>query len=203
MKPVTAAPWRLFAALELPAEWQTYLARLIDSLKNEVTSEAVRWARPAGIHLTLKFYGEVRADMAPALEAALRQAAAGYAPLALTLAGLGVFPALRAPRVVWVGVTGDLTPLMELQRAVETGAAALGFAPEARGFAPHLTLGRIGGRLSPADSQTLQRALAAPLSGGPAPAAFTGLSLMRSELRGPGGARYTCLAQIDFGGRAA
>ncbi len=198
----SAARLRLFVALELPPAWQQSLAALSDSLKDELARDVVRWVRPGGIHLTLKFYGEVRPEVVPALDESVRHAAAQSGPLTLNLSGLGVFPSPRAPRVVWVGVAGDLRALTGLQQAVEDGAAAHGFAPEARGFSPHLTLGRISGRLSMADSQKLQGLLAQPFQDSAGPATFTHLSLIRSELRGPGGAQYTQMLTAPLGGRA-
>ena len=202
MKPVTPARWRVFAALELSPAWQQYLTGLIDSLKGELGSGGLRWVKPDGIHLTLKFYGEVRPDVVPALEETLRRAGAGSAPVPLDLGGLGVFPGPRAPRVMWVGLAGDLPALAALAQAVETGAAPLGFPPEARGFSPHLTLARVSGRLSTAESRKLQEVVARPPAGGAGPQTFTDLSLMRSELRGPGGAKYTQLMTAPLAGRA-
>lgn len=134
MTPAAPAKVRVFAAIELSAAWREYLAALAHEFKPRLDRNAVRWQRPEGIHLTLKFYGEVKPDVVPAIERSLQQAAAGSRPFTLQLNGLGIFPSPRAPRVVWVGLTGDLEALGQLQEAVEAGGAALGFAPEARGF---------------------------------------------------------------------
>ncbi len=193
---------RLFAALELPSPLRRQLADLIAALGEAMPRGAVRWVRADGIHLTLKFYGEVPAGQAPAIQASLRQAAAGAASLKLELDGLGTFPNSARPRVIWVGLQGDLDRLGALQRAVEKASVPLGFEPEARGFTPHLTLGRVNPGWQPADQQKLREAIARldPSLHG-AFAAET-LSLMQSDLR-PGGAVYTCLLAVPLGGSAA
>ena len=182
---------RLFVALELPASVAPTLAEAMEALKARAPRDSVRWARPAGIHLTLKFYGEVKPAIIPALQTALSAAVEGHAPMALTLQGLGMFPNAVAPRVVWAGLAGELEQVRVLQKAIEQGAAALGFAPEKRAFTPHLTLGRVTEAVRPLDRSALAQAVKTTAL---APVAFTAteVSLMQSDLR-PTGAVYTRL----------
>jgi len=102
----------------------------------------VKWVRPEGLHLTLKFLGDVDEAREPELHAALGQAANGAAcGVTLHIEGFGVFPDFRRPRIVWAGVSPD--PALELlQHRVEQVFAPLGFPTEARPFRPHVTLGR-------------------------------------------------------------
>jgi 2'-5' RNA ligase len=184
------ATLRLFTALELPAPVRRQLADVMTALSAALPRGGVRWVRADGIHLTLKFYGEVSGEKLAGLQAVVTQAAAGVAPLALALNGLGTFPDLSRPRVIWAGLAGEVDRLKALQRAVEEASRPLGFVPEARGFTPHLTLGRVEPGWQSADRKNLEGALARlgpGLSG-----AFTAgtLALMRSDLR-PGGAVYT------------
>jgi 2'-5' RNA ligase len=192
---------RLFTALELPPALRRQLANLIAALGEALPRGSVRWVRAEGIHLTLKFYGEVPAGQVPALQASLRQAALGASPLQLELNGLGTFPNPARPRVVWVGIKGDLERLSGLQRAVEEAAIPLGFEPEARGFSPHLTLGRVNAGWRPADKQKLGEAFARLGPGLHGLFAAETLSLMQSDLR-PDGAVYTCLLAVALGGSA-
>jgi 2'-5' RNA ligase len=190
---------RAFAALELPAPVLARLGAVLAALPAAVPRGSVRWARPEGIHLTLQFYGEVKPEQLPALQAALAGVAAVAAPLTLDLAGLGAFPNPARARVVWVGVQGDLEALRRLQQAVEAAGQGLGFRPEERGYHPHLTLGRVNQPLRPADQGRLAEALGrTPVPAG-APFHLAELSLMRSELR-PGGAVYTRLSAAPLGG---
>jgi 2'-5' RNA ligase len=129
--------------LELPPALQEQLTEVQAWFKDGVPSGSVRWVRPAGIHVTLKFYGSVKADLVPAIEAGLERAAQSAQPIQLTVQGLGVFPRPAKPQVIWVGLQGDLAPLRQLAAAVEAEATALGFPAETRPFTPHLTLGRV------------------------------------------------------------
>ncbi len=184
---------RLFTALELPAEVRRQLASVSAELRAALPRGRVRWVRPEGIHLTLKFYGEVAGTRLPELQAVLRQAAGDVPPLQLALNGLGTFPNLNRPRVIWVGLQGEIDRLRALQRAVETASIPLGFEPEARGFTPHLTLGRVNEGWAPADTRALSAAFAR-LEPGRQDAFVAGtLNLMRSDLK-PEGATYTCVA---------
>ena len=134
---------RLFVALELPAPILAALEDVQRTLRDQMPARAVRWVRGEGIHLTLKFLGETPASQRDGIAAALETACAGQRPLALRAAGLGCFPTTARPRVVWVGLAGDLDRLADLQGAVEAALEPLGFPAEGRPFNPHLTLGRL------------------------------------------------------------
>jgi RNA 2',3'-cyclic 3'-phosphodiesterase len=181
---------RVFAALELPPELQRQLAEVQTGFRALMPGDCVRWVRPEGIHLTLKFYGEVPAEQVSEIEAGLSRAAALADPIHVSIGGLGVFPNPRRPQVIWTAVQGDLSPLQGLQAAVDREALALGFKPEARAFTPHLTLGRVRAAIKAPEQERLIQALAearVPRLG----AFYAGhLSLMRSEL-GAGGSQYT------------
>lgn len=195
---------RLFVALELPDPALEALAALQARLQADPAGRAARWVRPEGIHLTLKFLGEVPAGRQADITRAVEAAADGQAPLALEVAGLGCFPNPGQPRVAWAGLGGDLAGLAALQRATERALNPLGFPPEKRGFSPHLTLGRLRREASPAEARALGALItrsAADL-GGAALAGWTAgeLSLIRSELE-RSGARYTRLAAAPLRGR--
>ena len=103
----------------------------------------MRWVRPAGIHLTLRFLGDAPAEQVAAVRAGLDQVAVQCAPFELHLKSLGCFPNLRRPRVIWVGLEDPEERLRELQRAVEEQVRSLGWELEERTFRPYLTLGRV------------------------------------------------------------
>jgi 2'-5' RNA ligase len=106
----------------------------------------VRWVAVPSIHLTLKFLGEIDPGLVTRLGEALRGSSAGELPFKLRLHGLGGFPNLRSPRVIWCGVEGDTERMIALQEKVEGACADLKFPPEDRPFHPHLTLGRVQGK---------------------------------------------------------
>ena len=189
--------WRVFAALELPSELQQQLARLQEALKAAVPPRSVRWVRPEGIHLTLKFYGDIDPAVLPDLQAGLGRAAALVAPMQLTVAGVGAFPNAARPTVIWAGVSGQMEPLQRLQAAVEREAAPLGFSPEARGYTPHLTLGRVNAGPGGGEGRGLTQALTAERERQMGSFKPDHLSLMNSELR-PGGSVYTELYRASL-----
>lgn len=190
------ASLRLFVALELPEAVQQALASAWAPLRG--SERGVKWVSPEGVHLTLKFLGEVPSDRIPLLEASLASAAQGASPLRLRVGRVGAFPSLTFPRVLWVGLEGDLEMLQRLQEAVEQGMSALGFPPEERPFSPHLTVGRVRDAIPPQERRRIgqaagQVALPPDLSFG-----VGHLSLMQSTLT-PQGARYRCLKAWPLG----
>src|SRR5688572_18800646 len=131
---------RLFVAIPVAGPAQDRIARLLADLRE--TGWPVRWVRDDGVHLTLKFFGEVAEEQLGALQVALRSAAAGTMPLPMRLTELGTFPGGRNARVVWIGLEGP-SALELLQDRIERGAEAIGFPIEGRPFHPHITLGRV------------------------------------------------------------
>lgn len=190
---------RLFIAVELPSAVLAALTALQKRLKTLDRERAIRWTAAEGVHLTLKFLGETTPDRIPAIVAGLEQAAGGKTPFDLSMTGVGCFPNLQRPRVVWAGLRGDMAALRRLQEAVEEHIAPLGYPTEARAFSPHLTLGRARreastGALAAFGKQIEQIA---------ATTAETvnwrveAVSLMRSDLK-PSGALYTRLAYVPL-----
>lgn len=134
---------RAFIAIELSTEAQTALAELQRRLKTVVPPYSVRWTAPENIHLTLHFLGDVAVDEVSRISDLLQAAASTYSPFTLTLDGLGCFPNTRRPRIVWTGVSGQMDILLKLHRELGERLKPIGFTPETRPYAPHLTLGRV------------------------------------------------------------
>lgn len=187
---------RLFIAVELPESWSEALAATQAALRRRGL-ERLRWVRPEGIHLTLKFLGNVDERRVPELTEALTRAASGVSPFRLSLAGLGSFGPAARPRVVWVGVGGDLPALTRLWDAVETDVGNLGFPRERQRFAPHLTLARVPDDMPREVTGGIGATLGVISAPAAPPLAVTEVALMRSEL-GRGGARYTRLASVPL-----
>ena len=139
---------RLFVALPILEPARHVITALLDRLR--ASDWPVRWVRPEGIHLTLKFYGEVAPERLEVIEEAIRFAAAGASPIPLRLASLGAFPTAARPRILWLGL--EAPPALELlQDRLERRGEDIGFPPEGAPFQPHVTLGRMreGHRLPP------------------------------------------------------
>jgi 2'-5' RNA ligase len=132
---------RAFIAVELPAGAREALGSILQDLQ-AVVPAGVRWVRPEGIHLTLKFLGDIGAKSVGPISLAMSQCAALVSPFDLFLSELGAFPKLKAPRVVWAGLDGAVDALRGLQASLEEELERLGHNPEGRPFSPHLTLGR-------------------------------------------------------------
>lgn len=189
--------WRLFIALELPRNVLAVLARIQSDLKRTAPPGAARWVQPEGIHLTLKFLGDVPVGQLADLKAALEQAVSGHEPFELAIEGLGCFPNTQRPRVLWAGVTGDLNRLNALQAAVERYIAPLGYPTERDTFSPHLTLARTARQATRDEIAALGRLAEQKDIGQAARWRVEAVSLMRSQLK-PDGAVYTELHQAKL-----
>lgn len=178
--------FRAFIAIELPPPVVAELSRVIADLK--VGHErSVKWVDPGIIHLTLKFLGNTPSEKASEIGEAIRQAARTIRPFSLEMNGLGAFPDTKAPRVIWAGVEGDMPALLTLQKQIDRALMPLGFAPEARGFSPHLTLGRVRDGTPPRERTDLGKKLGAMVMPKGIAIPVTRVCLMKSTLtpRGP------------------
>ena len=181
---------RIFLALELPDAVRNTLRRRIERLARMIPE--VRWADPAVLHVTLAFLGEVDDAQLDAATQAAASVAGVHAPFSLRLAGLGTFGSARSPRVIWVGLAGELARLRALQATLADALAERGFPREARPYAPHLTLARVRKPLTDDALTTL-----AKIQGEPPPDATwraEAIAVMKSELLRPA-ARYTALSR--------
>jgi RNA 2',3'-cyclic 3'-phosphodiesterase len=184
---------RCFLAIDLPDSLRPQLALVQGELKR--SDADVRWVQVGNIHLTLKFFGNLPdAEVDPVARAAL-EVARQQAPLQLQVTQAGAFPSVRSPRVVWLGLGGDLIPLAQMYHKLEKAFTVLGHLPEGRPFNPHLTLGRVK---SPQNRQRLARLLETlpPLNW--PPFQVSELILFKSTLT-PQGSIYTPLQVIPLG----
>ncbi len=174
-------PLRLFVAVELPPEARAALRRMVEPVRSAGVG-SLRWVDVEGIHLTLKFLGDVAPQRVPGLGEALTTAAQRHAPFTLHLAEGGVFPNAQAPRVVWVSMQGDREALAALQEEVDRTLADQGFPSETRAFVPHLTVARVQGRLSADERARLADALERVRPAAEPVIPVGAVSLMRSTL---------------------
>ena len=136
---------RSFIAIELPDELRLELGQLEARLKS-AKQPWVKWVNPHSIHLTLKFLGNIAIDRTGEITRAMEEAAQAVPPFHLEVKDLGVFPNLKRVQVAWVGISGEVDKLNQLQQRIESNLARLGFAPESRPFTGHLTLARLRNR---------------------------------------------------------
>ena len=171
---------RSFIAIELPDDLKVKLAQLEAQLKSGEPS-GVRWVDPNSIHLTLKFLGDIAMGRIGEITMAMEKAARAVSPFHLDVKNLGVFPNLKRVQVVWVGMSGEVAQLEQLQHSIESNLARLGFAPERRPFMAHLTLGRLG-RLASLDERQRFGQLIAGTRFEAGTIKVDAISLMQSEL---------------------
>jgi 2'-5' RNA ligase len=187
---------RAFIAIELTDELKLALTRLQGQLKSG-SQAPVRWVDPYSIHLTLKFLGSISPDMAGKITVVLEEAVRGIPPFPLEAKGLGAFPSLKRVQVVWVGITGEVERLRQLQRRIDSSLSSLGFIPESRPFTPHLTLARLRDRVTPDERQNLGQLIASTSFETAYRLDVDSVNLMRSQLT-PQGAVYSRIGSVKL-----
>jgi 2'-5' RNA ligase len=185
---------RAFLAAELPETYRAGLSAVQDYLKQ--SGADVRWTSVAGIHLTLKFLGDIAEPQVEALAAAASHISGTTPAFTLGVQGVGVFPNVKNPRVIWLGLSDRTDILGKLVQDLEQAFGPLGFPPENRKFTPHLTLGRVR---SSRGREALSRSLQAVAIPEFPDFQVEHLVLYQSTLR-PQGALYTPLRKIPLGG---
>jgi 2'-5' RNA ligase len=184
---------RVFFAVELPLEIRAAVATHASRLRRDFSDSRASWARSDGLHITLKFIGEVEAARIEALSRAAGAAIESFEPFRLSIEESGTFPPRGAARVLWLGVKDESGQLSRLQRRLEQECETAGFPREPRAFKPHLTVARLR---TPKDALALSEAHRhTPF--GPYHFQVSELLVIRSEL-GPGGSRYTPLSHHAF-----
>ena len=182
--------WRVFCAVELPAEVRARFEEHIARLRKSVPDAAASWSRVENIHLTLKFFGNVELDRIPAISAAATRATEQFSNFEIRVGNTGVFPRPSRPQVLWIGVDDPSGNLSALQKQLETECAAAGFPKEDRAYHPHLTIARLR---KPESSRRLADTHL-EMTFSPITVPVHDLILFRSELSSKG-ARYTPISQ--------
>ena len=191
-------PRRLFVALEPPEPVRRRIAAASGAVRRGAGAAAseVRWVAEENLHLTIQFLGAVPEERVAAVEKAVIEVAARGRPLSLEVKGAGGFPNARRPRVVWLGLAGEVPALAALAAELGKRLTPLGFAPEARPFSAHLTLGRAR---DPRGAPGLGGALAAAAQDDGVAWRAAELVLFESHLS-PKGPRYDAVLRAPLGG---
>jgi len=187
---------RSFIAIELPDGLKEELSQLQSRLKLG-SQPSVKWVDPYGVHLTIKFLGNVAADKLGEITEAIEKVAGKISPFHLEVKELGAFPNLRRVQVVWVGMSGELDKLSQLQQRIESNLVPLGFAPESRPFSPHLTLARFRERASLDERQRFGQVIASTDFESAHAIEVDAISLVRSQLTREG-AIYSRINSVEL-----
>ena len=182
---------RAFIAVEIPFGVRETIGKAIAPLQKGAVASAVRWVPTENMHLTLKFLGDVSPANVEMLCQMLHAEADLFRCFELRLSGLGSFPNLRRPRVLYIGIQAPAT-LEALQRGIDSASRRLGYESEERGFSPHLTIGRLKQSANATEQQAIRRALEETRIDSLGTARVDSVHLYKSDLK-PTGSMYTRL----------
>ena len=184
---------RTFIAIKIPESYRQPIGELLNEFK--ATGAAVRWVKPESIHITLKFLGNIKEELVDEIAMKISESVGNRSSFELQAKGCGAFPSIKSPRVVWLGIHGQVDFLGELQSDLEKRLVPLGFAPENRPFKAHLTLGRLKGNRGKAKLISMLREKRDFMLD---PFQVKEVVLYRSDLK-PTGAEYTALKVLPLG----
>ena len=184
---------RTFIAFKLPK----HMISLLGSIQQKLMGYnfKIRWVNPENIHLTIKFLGNMKESDLSNISNALSESARNYGPFSFSAKGLGIFPGLYRPRVLWVGLSGEIEQIARFQQDLDHTLSAFGFPKENRPFQGHLTLGRFKGNTH---SGKLAEALNTQSDFESEPVTIDRVILYKSDLT-PSGAVYSELVAAPLG----
>jgi 2'-5' RNA ligase len=186
---------RSFLAFELPVDIKKTVKRVTGEIRDSGLD--ARWVKAENIHLTIVFLGNVKTEEIDSVEEKVRNVCPEYGSFDIALKGVGCFPNLRRPRVLWLGFDGEIERMSHFREDLQRALKAFGIKEEKRPFKPHLTLGRfrstrkMGSKLEELLSE--YAALESPVE------SLNELNLFKSDLK-PGGAVYTKLRSWPLSG---
>lgn len=182
---------RCFIAIELSDKVTSLLCEIEERLKKSKAN--IKWVKPENIHLTLKFLGNIKEENADEISQKMKKACKKYKPFTIEVTGIGIFPNLRAPRVIWAGILENNT-LQQIQESIDLEMMSLGFEREKRKFKPHLTLGRFR---SGTGKEGILEEIKTHEKNSFGTVHAQSISLMKSELH-PEGARHTKISEVTL-----
>jgi RNA 2',3'-cyclic 3'-phosphodiesterase len=184
---------RSFLAFELPEDIKNEVARISAGAKN--TGLEAGWVKSNNIHLTMVFMGDIEERDIPAIISSIDNSMKETSPFEISLSGMGVFPDIRRPRVMWLGLNGNMERLSVLRDRLQSPLAVFGVEQEKRPFTPHLTLARFR---RPLKDATLLKKVIDKYSNITGPEGILdALILFKSDLR-QGGSIYTKIHAWPF-----
>jgi len=188
---------RLFVAIPLPVHVIAALTDLQQRVRILMPEgdRVVRWTRTEQFHLTLRFFGNVEEEKLEALRDRLHQAVLNFNPFDLQLGHCGCFPNSNHPRILWVGLEGDVASLNALHESIRIQTADFGQPPDDRKFQPHLTLGRLRHSSRAQNFRKKCEAISAPVRS--ASWTVNEMQLIYSRLSAEGSI-YRMIAQVRF-----
>lgn len=184
---------RVFIGIGLPGECRSAIADALSPLRTKEVP--VSWTSPRNLHLTVKFLGEVPAGRVEELAGLMEKAVRVIPPFGFRMEGAGAFPTLRSPRILWIGIREPLELVGKLHQNMENVLSAAGFPRDERPFHPHVTVGRVRGRVGPGWGERFASAVSGMTFG---TVSVTSCRLYESRLS-PSGADYRILREVPVG----
>ena len=188
----------MFIAAPIPPPAKLVLTKVIEGLNRKIP-KGVRWVNPEGIHLTIKFLGNIMPEGVDKITEAMGRSAAEVSPFEVRLWGLGTFPNEKKPRVLWAGMEGEIDRLRELQEKTEGALETLDYPIDRRSFNPHLTLGRVRDQVDEQTRRGIGLVLSSEKLEASEPWLVESVELIQTHF-GRGGATYTTLAKVMLKG---
>lgn len=185
---------RIFIAINLPQEIKNGLVRLQEELSLNLSN--IRWTAPDNIHLTLVFLGEIDEARTEKVCQITKEAVKDLEIFSLSLKGLGVFPEVRRPKILWIGVFGD-SMLKLLNQSLFRRLSQAGFTLDDRAFTPHITIGRAQDRKL--NKEALLFCLNKFKEAEFGKIEIKNIEVMESQLK-EGGPRYTVVEKVGLKG---
>lgn len=175
---------RLFIAIDLSDQQKNEVAAFQEKIKGYM--DGIRWVKPEGLHLTLKFLGETEETRIEQIKKGLDEAVSAVKRFDITCGKSGVFPSPRKARVIWIGLREGNEEVRNLAARVDRSLTAIGFEPEKRSYTPHLTIGRVRGSIP---GKVIHLYLEQEASFSTSSSTIDGITLYESKLS-PQGATY-------------
>lgn len=187
---------RSFLAFEIPLELRDTVSFIYDGLK--ASNLDVRWVKEENIHVTVVFMGNVKEEDIDPVSKVLERTCSKYGPFVIRVKGVGVFSSLRNPRVLWIGIEGDIERMRHFRNRLQKELRHFGIKEETKKFSPHLTVGRFKKGFN--QSNRLRELIERYRDVTSPKATVKELVLFKSELR-PEGAIYTKLNSWPLQGK--
>lgn len=182
---------RCFVAVEIPESIQESLKSVQTELRSQIFKAS--WTKLGNFHLTLKFLGDVHPEAVDAISEAIQRVSDTHPPFSIVFGGIGAFPNLSRPRVIWVGVKQGESTVSRLAKTLNLELERLGFPTDNR-FHPHLTLARLRTAINLEPLKDILRKYNT-ING--ATMRVNEITLMQSQLH-PSGAIYTPLSSCHL-----
>jgi 2'-5' RNA ligase len=192
---------RAFIAIQLPAEVKHKIGNSIAQLRKMIGEGNITWVKPSIYHLTLKFLGDIKIEDLKNISSRISGAASKQTAFEMGVSNFGVFPAIKKPRVLWIGLTENTGALNSLKVALDKSLQPLGFDIEPRQFHPHVTVGRVRRNASRQAVRDLVPSLGNFSVEYLASVVVNQIELVRSDLT-PSGPKYSTLENFQLGGFA-